>query len=136
MTTVEPIAPPPAVQPISPPPATPVPLTQPATVAATGPGGGEFARRVVVFLFGIVQGLIVLRIVFLLLDAREANALVSAVLNASQLFVAPFQGLLNSDALHAGGSVLDIAAIAALIGWTIVEAIVLAAIGIFQRRSA
>jgi hypothetical protein len=127
MTTVEPIAPPPA---------TAAPLTQPTTVAATGPGGGEFARRVVIFLFAIVQGLIVLRIVFLLLDAREANALVSAVLNASQLFVAPFQGLLNSDALHAGGSVLDIAAIAALIGWTIVEAIVLAAIGIFQRRSA
>ena len=130
------------VQPVVPPPATPAPLVQPATLvqpttlADTGPGGGEFARRVVIFLFGIVQGLIILRIVFLLLDAREANALVSAVLNASQLFVAPFQGLLNSDALHSGGSVLDIAAIAALVGWTIVEAIVLAAIGIFRRRSA
>ena len=124
------------VQPIAPPPATPAPLPQPTTLAATGPGGSEFARRVVVFLFAIVQGLIVLRIVFLMLDAREANALVSAVLNASQPFVAPFQGLFNSDALHAGGAVLDIAAIAALIGWTVVEAIVLAAIGIFRRRSA
>jgi hypothetical protein len=131
-TVVEPAAPP-----VAPQAATiataPALATSPAE---TGPGGAEFARRVVVLLFGIVQGLIVLRIVFLMLDARAANALVSAVLNASQVFVAPFQGLLHTNALQAGGAVLDIAAIAALIGWTVLEAIVLAAIGIFRRRAA
>jgi hypothetical protein len=128
-TVVEPAAPPVAPQPAATAPAT---ATSPAR---TGPGGAEFARRVVVLLFGIVQGLIVLRIVFLLLDARETNALVSAVLNASQVFVAPFEGLFHTNALQAGGAVLDIAAIAALIGWTVVEAIVLAAIGVFRRRA-
>ena len=76
------------------------------------------------------------RIVLLLLDAREANALVSAILNVSQLFVAPFQGVLRTDALHAAGSTLDITAIVALVGWTIVELIVLWAIGIFRREPA
>src|SRR5262245_4952342 len=49
------------------------------------PSGGEFARRVVTLIFGVIQTLIVLRIVLLLLDAREGNDLVSFILNASQL---------------------------------------------------
>ena len=98
------------------------------------PSGGELAGRVVVLLFGIVQVLIILRIVLLLLNAREGNDLVSWILNASQVFVGPFEGMLNTNALHAGGSVLDIAAILALVGWTVLEAIILAAVGIFRRE--
>ena len=60
------------------------------------PSGGTVAGRVVVFLFGIVQVLIILRIVLLLMDAREGNDLVSFILNASQIFVAPFEGMLNT----------------------------------------
>lgn len=100
------------------------------------PSGGEMVRRIVVLLFGIVQILIALRIVFLLLDARTGNAIVSFVLDTSQIFVAPFIGLLNSDALKTGGSTLDIAAIAALIGWTILEVIVLWAVNLFRREPA
>jgi hypothetical protein len=102
----------------------------------TGPGGSEFARRVVVLLFGLVQILIGARIVLLLLDARETNALVAGILNLSQVFVAPFNGILNTNALTKGGSVLDLAAIVAFIGWTIIELIVLWAIGIFRREPA
>jgi hypothetical protein len=98
------------------------------------PSGGEVAGRVVMFLFGIVQVLIVLRIVLLLLDAREGNDLVSFILNTSQLFVGPFEGMLNTNALHAGGSMLDIAAVLALIGWTVLEALILAAVGVFRRE--
>ena len=98
------------------------------------PSGGEVAGRVVMFLFGIVQVLIVLRIVLLLLDAREGNDLVSFILNTSQLFVGPFEGMLNTNALHSGGSVLDIAAVLALIGWTVLEALILAAVGVFRRE--
>jgi len=98
------------------------------------PSGGELARRVVVLLFGIIQVLIILRIVLLLLNAREGNDLVSAILNTSQIFVGPFEGMLNTNALHAGGSVLDIAAVLALVGWTVLEAIILAAVGIFRRE--
>jgi len=98
------------------------------------PSGGEFAGRVVILIFGIIQVLIILRIVLLLLDAREGNDLVSFILNTSQIFVGPFEGMLRTNALSSGGSLLDIAAILALIGWTVVEALVLAAVGIFKRE--
>ncbi|HEY7130934.1 MAG TPA: hypothetical protein VH440_01725 [Candidatus Limnocylindrales bacterium] len=102
----------------------------------TSPSGAELASRLVIFLFGIVQVLIILRIVLLLLNAREGNDLVSWILNASQIFVAPFEGMLNTNALSSGGSVLDVAAILALVGWTIVEALVLALLNIFRHRPA
>jgi hypothetical protein len=98
------------------------------------PSGGEVAGRVVMFLFGIVQVLIILRIVLLLLNAREGNDLVSFILNTSQIFVAPFNGMLNVDNLHSGGSVLDVAAVLALVGWTVLEALILAAVGVFRRE--
>jgi hypothetical protein len=98
------------------------------------PSGGEVAGRVVVLLFGIIQVLIVLRIVLLLLDAREGNDLVAFILNTSQLFVGPFEGMLNTNALHSGGSILDVAAVLALIGWTVLEALILAAVGVFRRE--
>ena len=100
------------------------------------PSGGAIAGRIVILLFGIIQVLILLRIVFLLLDAREGNDLVNWVLNASQIFVAPFEGMLGTNALTSGGSVLDIAAILALIGWTLLEALILAAVGVFRREPA
>jgi len=100
------------------------------------PTGSTVASRIVILLFGIIQVLILLRIVFLLLDAREGNDLVSWILNASQIFVAPFEGMLNTNALHSGGSVLDVAAILALIGWTLLEALILAAVGVFRREPA
>ena len=67
--------------------------------AEVRPSGGEMLRRVVVLIFGIIQVFIILRIVLLLLNAREGNDLVSFILNTSQLFVAPFVGIFNNDAL-------------------------------------
>lgn len=97
------------------------------------PGGSEMTRRVVVLLFGLIQVVIGLRFVLLLLDAREANGLVAGILNASQIFVAPFEGILRTDALHSAGSIFDVTAVVAFVGWTIIELIVLWAIGIFRR---
>ncbi|HXI45840.1 MAG TPA: hypothetical protein VNH13_06025 [Candidatus Acidoferrales bacterium] len=91
-------------------------------------------RRVVVLVFGLIQLVIGLRWVLLLLDAREANGLVSGILNVSQLFVAPFEGILRTDALHSAGSTFDVTAIVALVGWTILEMVVLWAVGIFRGR--
>jgi hypothetical protein len=101
-----------------------------------GPGGSEMGRRIVVLLFGLVQVVIGARFVLLLLDAREANGLVSGILNLSQLFVAPFEGILRTDALHAAGSTLDITAVVAFVGWTVLELIVIWALGIFRREPA
>jgi hypothetical protein len=104
--------------------------------AAGGPGLSEMTRRIVVLAFGLIQVVIGARILLLLLDAREANALVSGILNISQLFVGPFGGILRTDALQAAGSVLDITAVVAFIGWTVLELIVIWAVGIFRRQSA
>ena len=98
------------------------------------PSGGEMGRRLVVLVFGIIQTFIILRIVLLLLNAREGNGLVSFILDVSQLFVAPFVGIFNRDALHASGSELDIAAIAAIVGWTILEVVVLWAVNLVRRE--
>ena len=100
------------------------------------PSGGEVARRIVILIFGIVQILIGLRVLLLLLDAREANAIVRFVLDLSQLFVAPFDGILRVDALHAAGSILDVSAVVAFVGWTILELIVIWAVGVFRREPA
>jgi len=102
----------------------------------SGPGGSEMTRRVVGLIFGLIQLVIGLRIVLLVLDARTGNDLVAAVLNISQVFVAPFDGILHTNALSAGGSVLDIAAVVAFVGWTIIELVVIWAVGIFRREPA
>ena len=100
------------------------------------PSGGTVAGRIVIFIFGVIQAFILLRIVLLLMDAREGNDLVSFILNTSQIFVAPFEGILRTEALTAAGSVFDLAAVLALVGWTILEAIILAAVGVFRREPA
>lgn len=101
-----------------------------------GPTDAERTRRIVVLLFGLVQIFIGARFVLLLLDAREANGLVSGILDLSQLFVAPFEGILRTESLRSAGSVFDITAIVALVGWTVLELIVIWAVGVFRRQPA
>ena len=105
-------------------------------VTRSGPGSSEMARRIVVLVFGLIQIVIGARIVLLLLDARTCNALVSGILDISNVFVAPLNGILNKDAITSGGSVLDVAAILALVGWTLLELIVIWVVGIFRREPA
>jgi hypothetical protein len=100
----------------------------------TGPGASETIRRIVVLLFGLIQIVIGARFVLLLLNAREANGLVSGILNISQVFVAPFEGVLQTHALNSKVSELDITAVVAFVGWTVLELIVIWAIGIFRRE--
>ncbi len=80
-----------------------------------------------------MEALIAIRILLLLLDAQRSNGLVQGILNASQLFVGPFEGMFRTDALAAGGSILDIAAITALIAVAIIELVVLAIVRIPRR---
>jgi uncharacterized protein YggT (Ycf19 family) len=103
---------------------------------ASGPGGATLAARIVTFLFGILQVLLILRIVLLLLVANKGNDIVEFVFNVTQPFVEPFRGMFALNVVKADqGSVFDVAALVALIGWTLIEVLILAAIRIFSRRS-
>lgn len=99
------------------------------------PSTAEVLRRIVVFIFALIQVDIVLRIVLLLIGANADNAIVGFIYTTSDWFVGPFNGLIGTNALHHGGSVLDIAAIVALVGWTILELVIIAAINIGRRES-
>lgn len=127
-------------------PAAPVstepPVERASTVRSTervyepaGPSGATTIARVVTFLFGILQVALILRIVLLLLVANPGNDVVSLILGLTDPFVEPFRGMFALDRVTADqGSVLDVAAIVALVGWTLVEALILAALRIFDRR--
>ena len=91
-TTTEPVATDPYVAPAAAAPApaaTSVRTTETAHVAP-GPGGTTYAARIVTFLFGILQVMLILRIVLLLLVANRGNDVVQFVLNVTQPFVDPF----------------------------------------------
>ena len=102
----------------------------------TQPSGAEVARRVTVLAFGVIQVLLVLRIVLLLIGANQDQPLVASILFLSQAFVAPFEGVLGTDALAASGSILDLAAVVALVGWSILEMIILWGVNVFRREPA
>jgi hypothetical protein len=100
------------------------------------PSNNETTRRIVVLVFGLVQLVIGLRILLALIDARTGNLIVSIIYNLGGVLTAPFQGILRINAVSAGGSVLDVAAVVAIIGWTIIELVVIWSLAIFRRDPA
>jgi len=122
----------------------PAPVASSSSVRTTessytppGPGGATMASRIVTFAFGILQALLILRIILLLLVANPGNDVVGFIFGITQPFVEPFINMFSLNKVEADqGSVLDVAAIVALIGWTLLEALILAAIRIFSRRPA
>lgn len=118
---------------------TDIDLVEPAEPAYHAPrvtrySAGPLAtfERVVVLIFSLVELVIVLRIVLLLLAARQGNDVVQFVYGVSEIFVAPFRGILRIDEVQAGIAALDLSAIVALVGWLIIEAIVIAAVRVFR----
>jgi uncharacterized protein YggT (Ycf19 family) len=101
---------------------------------APGPSAMTILYRIVGLIFGLIQAVIVLRIVFLLLIANRDNGLVNAILALSDPLVEPFRGMFRLDRVGAdSGSVLDVAAVVALIGWTLIEMLVLAIVRLGSR---
>ena len=89
-------------------------------------------ERFVVFIFGLIEAVILLRIVLLLLAAREGNDVVQFVYSVSEVFVAPFRGILRIDEVQAGIAAFDFGAVVALVFWVIIELIVIAALRVFR----
>jgi hypothetical protein len=93
-------------------PAPPSTVRTTDTYVAPGPGGATIAARVVTFLFGILQVLLILRIILLLLVANPGNDVVSFVFNITQPFVEPFINMFSLNRVAADqGLVVDIAAV-------------------------
>jgi uncharacterized protein YggT (Ycf19 family) len=115
------------------------PVTPPASVSQTEvtyrSSGTNVLERLIIFLFALIQGLLILRIVLLLVAARQGNDLVALIYDLSDIFVAPFRGILGRNQIPAGSTDLDVAAIVALIGWTIVELIILGFLRVFRRTA-
>jgi uncharacterized protein YggT (Ycf19 family) len=111
--------------------------TTDAAVVPARPEPAAVAARIIGFLFGILQALLILRIVLLLLVANPGNDVVALILSATDPFVEPFRGMFALDRVGSDiGSVFDLAALVALIGWTLIEGLALAALRIFARRPA
>ena len=113
---------------------TAVRTTERAYVPA-GPGPAAVLQRFVMFLFGVLQVALILRVILLLLVANQGNDVVGLILSVTDPFVEPFRGMFALDRATAGRQVLDIAAIVALIGWTLVELLILALLRVFDRRT-
>ena len=101
-----------------------------------GPSGAATGIRIITFAFGILQALLILRIILLLLVANHDNAIVSLILGITDPFVEPFRGMFSLDSVKANKSVFDIAAVVALVAWTLVEMLLIAALRLFTRRPA
>lgn len=102
------------------------------TAVTYRPSPTGMLERLVIWIFGIIQLLLLVRIVLLLVAAREGNAIVAFIYDLSDLFVFPFRGILGADEIAAGQTELDVAAIVALVGWTVLELIILGLIRVFR----
>jgi uncharacterized protein YggT (Ycf19 family) len=103
--------------------------------APAAPGPLYYARRVLSLLFAILAVLILIRIALLALAANQGNAIVDAIYGITEPFVAPFRGIFSIDQVTPNGrNVLDFAAVIALIGWTLIYALIMAILGLADRR--
>ena len=133
-TAVDPAAP--GVAPAGTPAVASTVRTTERAYASAGPSGAATGIRIITFAFGILQALLILRIILLLLVANHDNAIVSLILGITDPFVEPFRGMFSLDSVKASKSVFDIAAVVALVAWTLVEMLLIAAFRLFTRRPA
>jgi uncharacterized protein YggT (Ycf19 family) len=110
------------------------PAAGPVYAEPVAPGPLYYARRIVSLLFGILAVLIGLRILLLLLVANQTNAIVDFVYGVTEPFVAPFRGIFAFDHVApGGGSVFDVAALVALIGWLLIYLLLMAILRLGDR---
>lgn len=91
-------------------------------------------RRVVALVFAVLVGLIALRVILLALGANEGNALVDGIYSVTEPLVAPFRGVFSMDEVRpTGTSAIDIAAIVAIVGWSLIALVITAILRIPDR---
>jgi uncharacterized protein YggT (Ycf19 family) len=100
-----------------------------------GTSGYATARRVVGLIFGVLVTLIGLRILLLLFGANAGNGLVDFIYGITEPMVAPFRGIFSMDVISPTGvSILDVAALVSLVGWSLIAILVIAILRLPDRR--
>lgn len=93
-----------------------------------------WARRILTLLFTILAVMLALRLILLLLVANQENQIVNFVFDVTEPFVAPFRGMFSFDQVApGGGSVFDIAAVVAFIGWLLIYLLLMAILSLADR---
>jgi uncharacterized protein YggT (Ycf19 family) len=110
-------------------------VTDSGSTYVTGTSSYATARRIVGLLFGVLVTLIGLRVVLLLLAANAGNALVDFIYGITEPLVAPFRGIFSMDVISpTGASQLDIAALVAIVGWSLIAILIIAILRLPDRR--
>ncbi len=74
--------------------------------------------RVVYFVLGVIEVILLLRLIVRLLGANESSDFVMFLYNLSHIFVGPFNGIFNDQAL--GRSVFEISTLVAMIVYALI----------------
>lgn len=74
--------------------------------------------RVIYYILGVLEVIMLLRFIFKLLGANEGNGFVAFLYNLSYVFVAPFEGIFNDP--HVGRVVFEITTLIAILIYALV----------------
>ena len=115
---------------------TPTGSVQTQTVVKKGSPVSEFfvskTNQVIFAFVGIINLLLLLRIVFLLLGANQVG-IVNFILSITQIFVAPFTGIFPSPS--SGNSYFDVASLVAIIIYIIFGVILGVIVDLFSTKT-
>jgi hypothetical protein len=115
---------------------TPTGVVQTQTVRKSGDASSEFlvskTNQVIFAIVGIIDLLLLLRIMFLLLGANQVG-IVRFIIDLTRIFVAPFTGIFSSPS--SGSSYLDVASIVAIVIYLVFGFIVATIVNLFSRKT-
>jgi len=115
---------------------TPTGNVQTQTVTQRGSSISDFfvskTNQVILAIVGIIDLLLLLRVIFLLLGANQVG-IVNFILNITQILVAPFTGIFPSAS--SGSSYLDVASIVAMILYLVFAFILGIIIDLFSTKT-
>lgn len=91
-------------------------------------------EQIVYFIFGIIEALIIIRVILRLLAANPDAAFTSLIYTLSAPFIAPFEGVFPTP--HSSGSVLELSSLLAVIVYALLAFLIARMIEVFSRRRA
>jgi uncharacterized protein YggT (Ycf19 family) len=102
------------------------PMAKSADIVRSSVSPGRRATDVIYLVFGVINGLLLIRIVLKMLAANPLAGFASFVYSITDIFLAPFRNLL--PAVTSGRAVFEVSAVVAiivyaLIGWTLAQVI-------------